>query len=122
MFPRHHQVPLYFAKHIYADFFLDMHPNYTSTPLSFYGTAGGGHSHVRLGARRDPGAQPEPEPLFTHPAKTMLRTDDVARSSQLAYEEWSALAEVTRMTMHGTMMVVHVERHRAPIAHAEPEI
>ena len=52
----------------------------------------------------------------------MLRIDDVARSSQLAYEEQSALAEVTRMTMHGTMMVVQVERHRAPTAPIEPEI
>ena len=25
MFPHHHQVPLYFSKHIYANFFLEMH-------------------------------------------------------------------------------------------------
>ena len=56
MFPHHHQVPLYFAKHIYADFVLDMHPDYTSTPSKFYGV-GGGHSATRPGARRDPAAQ-----------------------------------------------------------------
>ena len=31
MFPHHDQVPLYFIKHIYAEFVLDMHPDYTST-------------------------------------------------------------------------------------------
>ena len=53
MFPHHDQVPLYFEKHIYAEFVLDMHPYYTSTPSSFYG-AGGGCSHAHPGARRDP--------------------------------------------------------------------
>ena len=77
---------------------------------------------MRPGARRDPRAQPEPEPLVGHPARTMLRTDDVVGSSQLAYEERSALAEVTCMTMHGTMIAMQVERHRAPTAPVEPEI
>ena len=67
MFPHHEQVPLYFEKHIYAYFVLDMHPDYTTTPSSFNG-AGGRHSHARPGARRDPRAQPEIE--------TMLRIDD----------------------------------------------
>ena len=80
MFPHHHQVPLYFEKHIYADFVLDMHPDYTSTPSSFYG-AGGGRSHVHPGARRDPATQPELEPLVGCPARTMLRVDDVVVSS-----------------------------------------
>ena len=79
MFPHHDQVLLYFEKHIYAYFFLDMHPDYTSTPLSFYG-AGGGHSHVRPGARRDPGAQPELGTFVVFPTNTMIRKNDVFQS------------------------------------------
>ena len=105
MFPHHDQVPLYFEKHIYTKFVLDMHLDYTSTPSSFYG-ASGGHSHARLGARRDPVAQPEPKPLVGFPSNTMLRTYDVAKSSQLATKERSALAEATHMSMHCTMMSV----------------
>ena len=45
----------------------------------------------------------------------MLRTDDVAESSQLAIKERSALAKATRMTMHGTMMVVQAERLENPL-------
>ena len=98
-----------------------MHPDYTSTPSSFYG-ASGGRSHARPGARRDPRAQPELEPLVGHPPKTMLRIDDVDESSKLATEERSALADVTHMTMHGTMIAVEVERHRASTAPAEPNL
>ena len=76
MFPHHHQVPLYFAKHIYAEFVLDMHPDYTSTPSNFYGV-GGGRSATRPGARRDPAAQQEPERLVGIPSRTLLRTEDV---------------------------------------------
>ena len=56
------------------------------------------------------------------PARTMLRTYDVVESSQLETEEHSALAEVTCMTMCGTMMAVQAERHRAPTAPTEPEL
>ena len=73
MFPHHDQVPLYFAKHIYVEFVLDMHLDYTSTASSFYG-ASGGRSHPCPGARRDLAAQPEPEPLVCLPTRTMLRT------------------------------------------------
>ena len=66
MFPHHDQVPLYFAKHTYAQFVLDMHPDYTSTPSSFYG-ASGGHSHTCPGARRDPAAQLIQEDIGGHP-------------------------------------------------------
>ena len=71
-----------------------MHPNYTSTPLSFYG-AGGRRSHARPGARRDPRALLELDPLVGRLPRTILRTDDVANSSTLVTEECSALAEVT---------------------------
>ena len=98
-----------------------MYPYYTSTPSSFYG-AGGGRSHAHLGARRDLGAQPEPENLVGLPSRTVLRTDDVAESSQLEIEEQSAFTEVTHMTMHGTMMVVQEERRRAPTAPTEPKL
>ena len=52
----------------------------------------------------------------------MLRIDDVAKASRLATEELSALAEETHMAMHGTMMVVHAERCRAPTPPTEPEL
>ena len=98
-----------------------MHLDYTSTPSRFYG-ANGGHSHERHRSRRDLGAQPEPNTLVGHPAKTTLRTDDVAESSQQATKERSALAKVTHMEMHGTMMAVQAKRRRAPTAPAEPEL
>ena len=105
MFLHHDQVPLYLEKHIYAEFNLDMHPDYTSTPLRFHG-AGGGCSHAHPGAMRDPTAQPYPEPLVGRHTRTILRVNDVAASSQLATKEHGALAEATLMPMHSGMMVV----------------
>ena len=61
---------------------MGMHPNYTNTPSRFYG-AGGGRSHARPGARRDPGAQPKEEPLVGHPNRTFLRTHDVVECNAL---------------------------------------
>ena len=52
----------------------------------------------------------------------MLRTDDVAGSSQLVYEEQNALAEATHMTMYGTMMAMQEERRRSRTAPIEHEL
>ena len=57
-------------------------------------------------ARRDPGAQLNENPLVCLPNRTLLMIPDVVESSQLMIEEQSALAEVTCMTMHGTMIIV----------------
>ena len=56
IFPHHHKVPVYFSRHLYAEFVLGMSPDYTSTSSSFYGV-GWGCNAKRLGARRDPAAQ-----------------------------------------------------------------
>ena len=32
------EVPHYFARHFFAEFFLHMHPDYTSLPSKYYGT------------------------------------------------------------------------------------
>ena len=84
MFPHHDQVPRYFAKHIYAELILEMHPDYTSTPSNFYG-AGGGRSATRPRARRDPAAQQELERLVGIPSRTLLgqRTSAISPSWRL---------------------------------------
>ena len=58
------------------------------------------------GARRDPGAHPNPYPLVVFSSRTMLRIDDVVESSQLVIKERGALVDATRMALHGTMMAV----------------
>ena len=60
--------------------------------------------------------------MVGHPARTMLRVNDVDASSQLATEEHGVLAKVTIMTMHSGMMVVQAERRRVPTAPAELEL
>ena len=121
VFPHHHQVPVYFARHLYAEFVLGMRPDYTETGSSFYG-AGGGRSAERPGARRDPAIQPAPVPLVGRPRPTVMRSEDVAGSSQLATEERDAVAQATRMAIHGGILASQTERRRAPSAPVEPEL
>ena len=73
-------------------------------------------------ARRYPGAQPNPQHLVVFLSRTMLRIDDVAKSSQLATKERGALVDATRMALHGTMMAVQEERHKEPTAPMEPKL
>ena len=35
------EVPHYFDRHFYAEFFMDMHPDYTSLPSNYYGDGKG---------------------------------------------------------------------------------
>ena len=77
MFPHHDQVPLYFAKHLYAEFFLGMRPDYTSTPSTFFG-AGRERSYQRPGARRDPGYAPPPPRLVPILERMVIRAEDTA--------------------------------------------
>ena len=60
--------------------------------------------------------------MIGRPNRTLLRTHDVFKSSQLVIEDRSALVEVIHMTMHSTMMVVQEERSIAPIAPIELEL
>jgi hypothetical protein len=52
------EVPHYFARHFFAEFFLQMKPDYTSLPSNYYGT-GKGRTYNCKGAYRS-GALPRP--------------------------------------------------------------
>jgi hypothetical protein len=46
------EVQHYFLRHFFAEFFLHMHPDYTSLPSKYYGT-GKGRTYDRKGAYRN---------------------------------------------------------------------
>lgn len=123
MFLHHDQVPLYFAKHIYAEFVLDMHLDYTSTKSEFFG-AGRGGSYQRPGARRDLAFMPAPLRLVPILDMTVIRLVDVAQSSQMATEARHDIAESLFTAMGSAVVVVHGKASRPPPppAPAQPEI
>ena len=61
-FPWNDEVPNYFARHFFADFFLHMYPDYTSLPSKYYGT-GKGRTYDCKGAYRSATLSMHPQPL-----------------------------------------------------------
>ena len=53
IFPWNDEVPNYFARFFYAEFFLNMKPNYTDALSKFYGI-GKGRTYEQEGAFHDP--------------------------------------------------------------------
>jgi len=121
MFPHHDQVPLYFARQLYAEFILGMHPDYTDTPSRFYG-AGRGCSYDRPGARRDPTIVPPPPWLLPHPDRTIVRSEDVVESSQLGTEVRTRVADTVRTVLTSAACVATGERSRPSPPPPQPDI
>ena len=60
------EVPHYFARQFYADFFMDMHHDYTSLPSGYYG-AGKGCTYDKKWTYRNATLQSPPRPLISFP-------------------------------------------------------
>jgi hypothetical protein len=60
------EVPHYFARLFYADFFMGMHPDYTSLSSSYYGV-GKGRTYDQKWAYQNATLQRPPRPLVSHP-------------------------------------------------------
>jgi hypothetical protein len=60
------EVPHYFARHFFAEFFLHMKPDYTSLPSKYYGT-GKGRTYNRKGAYRSGALSRPPQPPVPRP-------------------------------------------------------
>ena len=65
MFPHHDKVPVYFVKQLYYDYVLNMHLDYISMPLTFYGS-GREHSYEHPRAHKDPIFVLPPHRFFPH--------------------------------------------------------
>jgi hypothetical protein len=65
-FPWNDEVPHYFVRHFFVDFFLHMHPDYTSLSSKYYGTSKG-HTYDRKWAYRSATLPRSPQPLLPHP-------------------------------------------------------
>jgi hypothetical protein len=60
------EVPHYFARHFFTEFFLQMKPDYTNLPSKYYGP-GKGRTYNRKGAYRSGALSRPPQPLVPHP-------------------------------------------------------
>lgn len=82
-FPHHEHVPIYFAKHIYAEFVIHMRSDYTKTGSKFCGPSLG-CSYELFRACRDPTPATPPPILFPWPSWSVVLPMEVEKSSQLS--------------------------------------
>ena len=85
-----------------------MHPDYTSTPSTFFGV-GRGRSYQRPEARRDPGFTPPPPRLVPIPERMVIRAEDTAQPSQLGSETRHVIVGSLRTAMTGAIVVAQAE-------------
>jgi len=80
--PWNDEVPCYFSRFIYEDFFENMQPNYTNLPSIYYGV-GKDRTYSRRGSYWDPGFPRPPPPLVSHPPRVVYLPLEIDSTSQV---------------------------------------
>jgi hypothetical protein len=104
------EVPHYFARHFFADFFLQMKPDYTSLPSKYYGTRKG-CTYNRKGAYRSGALSRPPQPPLPCPKRTFASLSEFQSTSEVGKEARTAIGENFESMFFG--VDVGMKRQRA---------
>jgi hypothetical protein len=110
--PWNDEVPHYFARHFFAEFFLQMKPDYTSLPSKYYGT-GKGRTYNRKGAYRSGALPRPPQPLVPRPKGAFASLSEFQSTSEVGKEARTAIGENLESMFYG--VDVGMKRQRAEI-------
>jgi len=110
--PWNDEVPHYFARHFFAEFFLQMKPDYTSLPSKYYGT-GKGRTYNRKGAYRSGALPRPPQPPVPHPKGAFASLSEFQSTSEVGKEARTAIGENLESMFYG--VDVGMKRQRAEI-------
>ena len=109
--PWNNEVPLYFAKKNYAEFFLQMKPNYNDLPSEFFGP-GKGRLCDRRGARHDV-ELPHPEPpLVSRYFCVETLWSEMKGTSQISREARDAIIDNVHSGLGGVNVCLNRQRAR----------
>ena len=106
------EVPHYFARHFYADFFIDMHPDYTSLPSDYYG-ASKWHTYDRKWAYQNATLHRPPRPLVSHPTGAFVSHSELRASSKVDKEVRNAIGENLKSILYGVDVGLNRQREKA---------
>ena len=98
--PWNDEVPHYFARHFFEEFFLHMHPDYTSLPSKCYGTSKG-RTYDRKEAYRSGALPRPPQPLVPHPKGAFASLLEFQSTSEIGKEARIAMRENLKAMFYG---------------------
>jgi hypothetical protein len=104
------EVPHYFARHFFADFFLQMKLDYTSLPSKYYVT-GKGHTYNHKGEYRSGALSRPPKPLVPRPKGTFTSLSEFQSTSEVVKEARTTIRENLESMFYG--VDVGMKRQRA---------
>jgi hypothetical protein len=99
-FPWNDEVPYYFARFIYAEFFENMHPDYTDLPSKYYGV-GKGQTYNQRGAFQDPSFPRPPPPLVSRPPRVVSLPSEMEATSQVGKDVRDAIEDNINSSLIG---------------------
>jgi hypothetical protein len=112
-FPWNDEVSQYFARFFYAEFFLNMKPDYTDVHSKFYGV-GKGRIYDREGAHRDP-ATLRPPPQISRPPRLVALKSEMEPTSQLGTTARNFVGDGLSSVLVGVDVGLVRERARSAI-------
>ena len=98
--PWNDEVPHYFARFFYAEFFLNMRPYYTDLPSKYYG-AGKGRTYNQRDAFRDPLLPQPPAPLVPRLRRFVTLPSELEVTSQISPEVRGAIGKSLQLDLVG---------------------
>jgi hypothetical protein len=108
-FPWNDEVPIYFARLFYADFFLGMHPDYTILPSRYYGV-GKGRTYDRKWECRDASLPRPPPPLVSLPTGEFASHAEMQATSQVGKEARTAIKDNLEFILYGIDVGLNTQR------------
>ena len=97
---RNDEVPHYFARHFFVEFFLQMHLDYTSLSSKYYGTSKG-RTYNRKGAYRSGALPRPPQPLVPCPKETFASLSEFQSTSEVGKEARTTIEKNLEAMFYG---------------------
>jgi hypothetical protein len=106
------EVPHYFARHFFAEFFLHMHPDYTSLPSKCYGI-GKGRTYNCKGAYQSGALPRPPQPLVPHPKGAFATLSELQSTLEVGKEARTAIGKNLESMFYGVDVGMKRQREEA---------
>jgi hypothetical protein len=106
------EVPHYFARHFFAEFFLHMNSDYTILPSKYYETCKG-RAYDRKGAYLSAVVSRPPQPLVPNPIGAFASLSDLQTTSEVGKEARSAIRENLEAIFYGVDVGMNRQRVEA---------